>query len=58
MIIFLIRLCFFLENLSKNDIGLSIENQSKNNKKVIKNFASLSLKTKDFKFNREEAHER
>lgn len=44
----------FLNNLSKKDIKLRVEN----NLPVSKKLTSLSLKTKNFKFNREEANER
>ncbi len=47
---------YFLNNLPKKDIKLNIEN-AKNSKKKNK-LNAISIKTKGFKFNREEAHAR
>ena len=48
------KVMFFLNNLSKKDIKLRVED----NVSVSKQLTSLSLKTKNFKFNRNEANER
>ncbi len=47
---------YFLNNLPKKDIKLNIENTKDSNKKNKLN--AISIKTKGFKFDREEAHAR
>ena len=47
---------YFLNNLPKKDVKLNIENTQKNKKK--KKLGAISIKTKGFKFDREEAHGR
>ena len=48
------KVMLFLNNLPKKDIKLSVED----NLPVSKQLTSLSLKTKNFKFDRNEANER
>jgi len=47
------KVMFFLNNLPKNDIRLEIEKKQNKNK-----LRAISLKTKNFKFSREEANAR
>ena len=47
---------YFLNNLPKKDVKLNIENTQEDNKK--KRLNAISIKTKGFKFDREEAHGR
>ena len=47
---------YFLNNLPKKDVKLNIENVKDSKKKNKLN--AISIKTKGFKFNREEAHAR
>ena len=47
---------YFLNNLPKKDVKLNIENTKDSKKKNKLN--AISIKTKGFKFNREEAHAR
>ena len=47
---------YFLNNLPKKDVKLNIENTQKDKKK--KRLNAISIKTKGFKFDREEAHGR
>ena len=49
------KVMLFLNNLPKKDVKLSVENDDKH---VSDQLKSISLKTKDFKFNRNEANER
>jgi hypothetical protein len=49
------KVMLFLNNLPKSEIKLSIEEPSKSE---LKKLNSLSLKTKDFKFDRAEANAR
>jgi len=49
------KVMFFLQNLPKSEVKVDIENE---NYKKIKKLKSISLKTKNFKFNREEANDR
>ncbi len=48
------KVMFFLNNLSKKDIKLRVEDSLP----LSKQLTSLSLKTKNFKFDRNEANER
>ena len=47
---------YFLNNLPKKDVKLNIENNQEDTKK--KRLNAISIKTKGFKFDREEAHAR
>ena len=47
---------YFLNNLPKKDIKLNIENSEESKKK--KRLNAISIRTKGFKFDREEAHAR
>lgn len=47
---------YFLNNLPKKDVKLNIENVQENKEKI--KLSAISIKTKGFKFDREEAHER
>lgn len=47
---------YFLNNLPKKDVKLNIEDNQKDKKE--KKFNAISLKTKGFRFDREEAHGR
>jgi len=47
---------YFLNNLPKKDVKLNIEHDKDSKKK--KKLNAISIKTKGFKFNREEAHAR
>lgn len=47
---------YFLNNLPKKDVKLNVENTNDSKKKNKLN--AISIKTKGFKFNREEAHDR
>lgn len=50
------KVMFFLNNLPKSEIKLSIEETAQNHKP--KKLNSISLKTKGFKFDRDEANAR
>ncbi len=50
------KVMFFLTNLPKSEVRLNIENEKKQNDADI--LKVISLKTKGFKFDREEANER
>ncbi|MDD3462495.1 MAG: hypothetical protein PHW07_02505 [Sulfurospirillaceae bacterium] len=45
----------FLKNFPQNQVKLDIENQTSNKPKKLK---SISLRTKDFRFDRDEANAR
>jgi len=47
---------YFLNNLPKKDVQLNIENDQE--KRAKKRLNAISIKTKGFKFDREEAHGR
>ena len=47
---------YFLNNLPKKDVKLNIENNHEDKGK--KRLNAISIKTKGFKFDREEAHDR
>ncbi len=49
------KVMFFLQNLPKNELKLNIESETQVKPKKLK---SISLNTKGFKFNREEANAR
>ena len=49
---------YFLENLPKNEVEIVEESYSASQKKPGKKFKAVSLETKDFKFDREEANAR
>ncbi len=50
------KVMYFLNHLPKNDVRLKIENIQDDKK--TKKLKAISIKTKDFKFDREEAHAR
>ena len=50
------KVMYFLKHLPKKDVRLKIEDNPKNEK--AKKLTAISLKTKGFKFDREEAHAR
>ncbi len=50
------KVLYFLNNLPQSDVKLSIENSEK--MKTPRKLSSISLKTKGFKFNRDDANER
>ena len=49
------KVMFFLQNLPKNEVKLDVESETYTKPKKLR---SISLKTKGFKFNREEANAR
>ena len=49
------KVMLFLQNLPKNEVKLNVEHKTSTKPKKLR---SVSLKTKDFKFNREEANAR
>jgi len=50
------KVMYFLNHLPKKDVRLNIEDHPKDEK--VKKLTAISLKTKGFKFDREEAHAR
>ncbi len=50
------KVMFFLNNLPKSDVRLKIETEKK--KQTTNKLRAISLKTKNFKFSREEANDR
>ena len=49
------KIMFFLSNLPKKDVKIEIEEEKKEDKEPLK---TISIKTRSFKFDREEAHAR
>ncbi len=49
------KVMFFLNNLPKNDVKLTIESNTTSKPKKLN---SISIKTKDYRFDREEANAR
>ncbi len=47
------KVMLFLNNLSKRDVHINIEE-----KRITKKLNAISIKTKNFKFDREEANDR
>lgn len=52
------RVMFFLGTLPKKDVKIKVENDMINSTKETKRLKAISIDTTEYKFKRDEAHER